>query len=331
MSLKRLVQSGDVEQIEEVARELRRAREALADARARIGKLESRNIALRAQAQEFEKQAKDEHERRAYDQSQYADTIDQNKNLREALTMAREELTSRKMEIGKLLEECERERRKRQDVEARFVSLNREFLEKEEALRKDISKLRVAIGKTGPPASPKNFNRFLAGTIAEVAAESPPEISSWLKSLIEAILIHSQDSADKFKKISMDLLAERRSAILEIFPDNPKQSREVAAQTQEQATNADRRNAFLSSQVRDLQHQVEALTLQPAPRVLNVQPQSSFRVSPNPQPIFLPRSEEPSAIRSPRRSEESFANSPRRRIVAPGSRGLRITASLDNN
>ena len=324
MSLKRLVQSGDVEQIEEVARELRRAREALGDARTRIAKLEASNIALRATAQESEARCKEEQNKRAGDQNTFADTIDQNRNLREAVTLARDELNSRKSEIAKLLEECERERRKRQDMEARFVSLNRDFLEKEEVLRRDVTKLRIAIGKTVLPQSPKNFTRFLAGTVAEVAADAPKEISMWLKSLIEALLVPSQASAENFKKVSMDLLAERRSALLEIFPENPK--REVSAQTQEFSANSDRRNAFLASQVRDLQQQVEALTLQPPPRVLNVE--QSFR-SPRLAPV---KSEEPSVIKSPRRSEVSFSvsSSPRRRTVAPGTRGLRITANLDN-
>jgi septal ring factor EnvC (AmiA/AmiB activator) len=54
MALRRLVQSGDVEQIEEVARELRRAREALTDARSKITQLESQNSALKTKLIETE-------------------------------------------------------------------------------------------------------------------------------------------------------------------------------------------------------------------------------------------------------------------------------------
>jgi hypothetical protein len=224
-----------------------------------------------------------EEKKRAEDDVTFAETISQNRKLRETCKAAKDELSSRKGEMLKCAEECENERRKRMDVESRFLSLNREFIEKEEKLREDVGKLRIALSDAIRPKTANNFRRFLAGKVAEVAAEVPEEISSWLKSLIEALLVPSEECCENFKKKSLEIF-DRKSDLVESFQKKETVSVQTVPSETDKNSYAERRNAFLNLQVRDLQMQVEALTLQPGPRVLNVPERSSIRISPIPSP-----------------------------------------------
>ena len=378
--------SGEVDYIKATTEQLRKARNTIHERTMKIVSIEAKNASLKVAFTEAEKKRKTAENKISELSAENTEKMNDLKKTKATLSIQKEEISRYKSEMHSAARVLEEKENSLRSLQEEFREKENTLRDDISNLRRAVNKFKLE--SESQLRSGKQNNERIASTLEEISSRFPIEFRIWLRSLQSALSISSPEAIENFKYQSFQLqngddsrrsnnsrastpskrpLSTRLSTSLpdRIFakqpahPQSPRPSETSPGgmsaisrlSVTKNVASWERRNAFLTAQVKDLTNQVEKLTLQkivsPGNQLtsriyLGGARENSFLV-PTPSPIasFAPIAPRVLNIKTVNRSGNSLsesadislvvrksADSPTKRIIAGKNGNIRITSKL---